>query len=851
MHDIFFWLICQGNEGLVRHMWAKCSLPVHVALLGSAIAKKMVSVLVEPAKTRSLNLANSMQDWAYGLMEIANGPQASRILQLQVCESFIRPNACMDVAMATGAKKFLTQRHCVKLMDHSWRGGIPNSSIVIKQADSMLLLLFYAVFPLFNPYLWRQTQGQKDKVAAASVTTRTDSVIDALGMVFRVLGDGNQSDDVHEKAMQMLNADGPQKATSSRWVADLFGSNAAEQDKAVDKAKVMGKIASFYTAPIVKFIVRFLIHVVNLVLYTALINNFRTAQQIDLNTDDCKSLYPDTDDLTDHGFMNDDRWSCTKAGIPLLSQLKLIEVLWLVFELSFFSDMRHQMKIRSMKRMPSKIGVGQLAYASDVLVVVSFALRCAMEVIVVDNPSDAEQTVERLKNIYTAYQITISVKVALIFFQTLLYLIIYRPLGVLVVTLTDMTEDVAQFGILLVVTICSFMSAFCGLQKAGSFHSEKDGVLGLDGYGGAFGPIAAPWWALFGNFDPMQYDTVASVFMWLYLFTSSIILVNLLIAMFAETFNRVNLSAEQEFQHMFFDKVQEHQHVLLAIPPVLNLPYVWFDMLRMMWPFGLGCLCSARQEGAKQTDGLIPSKDGSLRNVDPYLPAECSSGLHRTPSKRHVQIDKSAEAQTTVFDGKVLVDAYLAQQAELQSQTLLARASSLNDAMDEAKGDNSLFFCEAKARLSKLEMWMVAEQEHRDLTADPENRNQTERIKRIEVCIGKVMTALNIQETVAEISPIAAARRRKRRNPDPTFQAPSFAAQAPPVGVWNPASRGLDSGLSPPAPSAEPPRQSTMVADFYHPRQPPPQLPPLPPPGGKSLIPRSGTGTSESRTSLP
>ena len=111
--------------------------------------------------------------------------------------------------------------------------------------------------------------------------------------------------------------------------------------------------------------------------------------------------------------------------------------------------------------MPSKIGVGQLAYASDVLVVVSFILRISMEVIAAHPglESDEETAERRLKNVYTSYQILISVKVAFIFIQTLTYLIIYRPLGVLVVTLGDMVADVANFSVLLGVTICTFMVA--------------------------------------------------------------------------------------------------------------------------------------------------------------------------------------------------------------------------------------------------------------------------------------------------------------------------------------------------------------------------------------------------------
>ena len=50
-------------------------------------------------------------------------------------------------------------------MDIYWRGGIPGSSIEISQGDNMLLLLLYAVLPIFNPYLWRRTQTQKEQAA--------------------------------------------------------------------------------------------------------------------------------------------------------------------------------------------------------------------------------------------------------------------------------------------------------------------------------------------------------------------------------------------------------------------------------------------------------------------------------------------------------------------------------------------------------------------------------------------------------------------------------------------------------------------------------------------------------------
>ena len=53
-HDVFFWLVCQGDEEMARTVWPKCNLPVHVALLGAAICKKMGAELAQPASRHAL-----------------------------------------------------------------------------------------------------------------------------------------------------------------------------------------------------------------------------------------------------------------------------------------------------------------------------------------------------------------------------------------------------------------------------------------------------------------------------------------------------------------------------------------------------------------------------------------------------------------------------------------------------------------------------------------------------------------------------------------------------------------------------------------------------------------------------
>ena len=65
---------------------------------------------------------------------------------------------------------------------------------------------------------------------------------------------------------------------------------------------------------------------------------------------------------------------------------------------------------------------------------------------------------------------------------------------------------------------------------------------------------------------------------------------------------------------------------------MLNLPYAWFDLLRMMWPFGLGCLCRGRGgEGAGLAEKSI-SEASSTRHPS----------LSRLPSyrSRHVLVEE-------------------------------------------------------------------------------------------------------------------------------------------------------------------------------------------------------------------
>ena len=51
----------------------------------------------------------------------------------------------------------------------------------------------------------------------------------------------------------------------------------------------------------------------------------------------------------------------------------------------------------------------------------------------------------------------------------------------------------------------------------------------------ANGALWVPLWAIFGVFEPARLDWLSSIIIWVYMLLGSVVLVNLLVAMFAET----------------------------------------------------------------------------------------------------------------------------------------------------------------------------------------------------------------------------------------------------------------------------------------------------------------------------
>jgi len=391
-----------------------------------------------------------------------------------------------------------------------------------------------------------------------------------------------------------------------------------------------------------------------------------------------------------------------------------------------------------------------------------------------DFDGNENDLLEQATSFYRAYQMIISVKTILIFMQTLPYLSVYKPLGVLVITSTRMVSDVVNFLLLFAVITLSFCLGFMGLQSADNYsgvtyNTNGDPIKVTEQYDpfGVEGAMWSPLWAVFGFFAPEQYKSFASVMLWIYLFTSSIILVNLLVAMFSETYTRVQDRSEQEYVYMTFDRVTDYRHVLLATPPLFNAPYIIMDYVfsisTWIWKY---CCCKAVSETGNRLAAKAQKKAEETMNFQIGTTATLHSSGGANSSRessysieaaegslsRHVEWHTDPELNT--FDGKTLAEAYLKVKDIQDTETLSAMTHDLRDSVAASHKEQGNEFYELKGRLTKLENYLEDQVVYREAKLDPAQHALNHKLVELEKQMQHLMEGLGIKPPVALAKPL-------------------------------------------------------------------------------------------------
>jgi len=194
------------------------------------------------------------------------------------------------------------------------------------------------------------------------------------------------------------------------------------------------------------------------------------------------------------------------------------------------------------------------------------------------------------------------------------------------VCVEQMISDLARFLEFYVIVFLAFAIALIGLGRVG-LHTYNEDFMS---YNGVFTPVG---WSMFGWLEPDRFQSPLSIFvMFFYVMFVNITLVNLLIAMFSDTYQRVSKNAEREYTFKRFLSLHMYQNVLLAVPPPFNVPYVLWCILVNL----LGC---RRSESKRFAYGA----NASL-GVGPQVEALARASLNRQITKDAASLGALADA---------------------------------------------------------------------------------------------------------------------------------------------------------------------------------------------------------------
>ena len=191
------------------------------------------------------------------------------------------------------------------------------------------------------------------------------------------------------------------------------------------------------------------------------------------------------------------------------------------------------------------------------------------------------------------------------------YMVVKRELGVIAIIIGEiMKTDLIVFSTLALVFVVSFGGALVALMPLhGSAPFHADGAFYI------------PWWAMFGEFGEVMELGISggyagSMLTWAYTFIVQIVLVNLLIAMMTDTYQKIQANADNEWKFTRVSIVDEFA-TAFYLPPPMSLPWTaYYTMVGVHKIFFedtlMHDLSSDNGEGNDKSDSMLPRRHQML-----------------------------------------------------------------------------------------------------------------------------------------------------------------------------------------------------------------------------------------------
>ncbi|CAF4459760.1 unnamed protein product, partial [Rotaria sp. Silwood2] len=467
----------------------------------------------------------------------------------------------LELAVAADAKQFIGQRAVQTIFREIWFGSID-------QRVTNHAIIFSTFMLWYSGFLSYQNELVKieDKTALLNDSIKKSHLYEK-SMLKTVYIDDSTPDSVQVRLLSDV-------ADSKKPL--LPSVNTGRFNKCKTKiAQYFSNIGKFVRAPYIKFLYNLYFHVIFLFLFSYLILcDFFPLY--DFQEDKCGSSQDskavkgsvtgnDNNPSIIYHTSSDNQYNISKSkpyGFQRRNKPSDIEILLAIWVFTLVcEEIRQLWSIQSQsKRNPIMTYLKTFWNKLDVLSIILFFVGFILRFIPV-------------AECFCAARIALSIDLSLWFIRSLDMFASIRRLGPKLVMISEMVNDMKFFVFVFFVFIMAFGIPFYGLVhgvKEFSWHMLRE--IGSIAYWQIFGELKALE-TVENNYEATGY--AASILLAAYMFILTILLVNLLIAMFSNTFDRLHVNTDRIWKFQRYSLVCEYLARPAFPPPFIFFSHLW------------------------------------------------------------------------------------------------------------------------------------------------------------------------------------------------------------------------------------------------------------------------------------
>ncbi|XP_074622988.1 transient receptor potential cation channel subfamily M member-like 2 isoform X1 [Acropora palmata] len=558
--DVFIWAVLCNRMALAKVMWINGREQIACALMATRLLKSMAAKSAADDTITDISAelfanADDFEEHAIGVLQecYEQNEVLSQTLLVRELDSFDQLTA-LDFAVMAEDQNFISHVSCQVLLTRLWMGTMAMNT----QWWKIIICIFFPF--LIFPFIYFVPDEQQEREAAARMsrkslnnrsmkTVRAKSGVKAMHTMSMNTANGHTDGEDGKR-------EGNDREDLVHYLPELHDDNSMEVMMRSKDLTVYERVSSFYSAPFTKFMGNLVAYVMFILLYAYVITMY----------------FPRFDS------------SQTLGG---LSKVEVILYFW-IFTI-IVEEMR-QLASQQPRNFVHKLSV----YFSDTWNLVDAFSLLAFVVAAVLRFFDST---------FEAARIILSLNIIVFIVRSLQIFSVNRQLGPKLVMIRKMLEDLKQFVIILVIFIIAYGIALQAVSFPGPGKFSK-------GFGEVVrGIVDLPYWQMYGELfleeisgqKPDEYGEVHPTAKWLsqallagYMLFTNVLLLNLLIAIFSYTFERVQEDSDKVWKFQRYELIAEYHGRPLFFPPLIFISHI---LLFVRWIWQL-CRCGNPPSGS-------------------------------------------------------------------------------------------------------------------------------------------------------------------------------------------------------------------------------------------------------------